>query len=129
MTTDNTPNSNKEIVAAFYETAFNRKDFGAARRYLSDDYIQHNPLIADGVEGLRARLAFLKETFPALSVEVKRMVAEDDYVVAHVHAIRVPGRRGVAIMDIFRLDNGRLAEHWDVLQDIPEDALNQNGMF
>ncbi|MGV9613992.1 nuclear transport factor 2 family protein [Nocardia xishanensis] len=129
MTTGNTPESNKEIVAAFYEAAFNRKDFGAARRYLSDDYIQHNPLIADGVEGLRARLAFLGQTFPALSVKVERLVAEGDYVVAHVHAVRVPGRRGVAIMDIFRLDNGRLAEHWDVMQDIPEDALNQNGMF
>ncbi|MGV9818119.1 nuclear transport factor 2 family protein [Nocardia xishanensis] len=129
MTTGNTLESNKEIVAAFYEAAFSRKDFGAARRYLADDYIQHNPLIADGVEGLRARLEFLEEAFPALSVKVERMVAEGDYVVAHVHAVRVPGRRGVAIMDIFRLDNGRLAEHWDVMQDIPEDASNQNGMF
>ncbi|WP_051021218.1 nuclear transport factor 2 family protein [Nocardia araoensis] len=90
---------------------------------------QHNPLIADGVAGLQQRLAFLQETFPALSVEVKRFVAEGDYVTAHVHAVRVPGQRGVAIMDIFRLEDGKLAEHWDVLQDIPEQALHSNGMF
>lgn len=129
MTSKTTLESNKQVVAAFYEAAFNTKDFSAAARYLADDYVQHNPLIADGAEGLRARLDYLKENFPTLSVEVKRMIAEGDLVCAHVHAVRVPGQRGVAIMDIFRLDDGKLAEHWDVLQDIPAEALNQNGMF
>ncbi|WP_051023143.1 nuclear transport factor 2 family protein [Nocardia pneumoniae] len=129
MTSTTTLESNKQVVAAFYEAAFNTKDFTAAAGYLADNYVQHNPLIADGAEGLRARLDHLKENFPALSVEVKRMIAEGDYVCAHVHAVRVPGQRGVAIMDIFRLADGKLTEHWDVLQDIPAEALNQNGMF
>jgi predicted SnoaL-like aldol condensation-catalyzing enzyme len=68
MTTTTTLASNKQIVAAFYQAAFNDKDIDAATQYLADKYVQHNPLIADGIEGLQARLAFLKETFPALTV-------------------------------------------------------------
>jgi len=60
---------------------------------------------------------------------VKRIVAEGDYVVAHVHGVREPGERGLAIMDIFRLDDGKLVEHWDVIQAVPEQAVNENGMF
>jgi predicted SnoaL-like aldol condensation-catalyzing enzyme len=129
MTVDPKLESNKQIVRGFYQAAFNDKDFAAASRYIADRYIQHNPSIADGVEGLEARLRVLKGAFPELSVEVKRMVAEGDYVVAHVHAVRVPGQRGLAVMDTFRLEDGRLAEHWDVMADIPEEALNTNGVF
>jgi predicted SnoaL-like aldol condensation-catalyzing enzyme len=121
--------SNKQTVLDFYEAAFNNKDVDAALRLIADRYAQHNPLIADGVDGLQARLSYLKDQFPALRVEVKRLVAEDDYVVAQVHAVRVPGQRGTAIIDIFKLEDGKLVEHWDVLQEIPEEALNQNGMF
>jgi predicted SnoaL-like aldol condensation-catalyzing enzyme len=121
--------SNKQAVLRFYETAFNDKDIDAVPALVGDPYTQHNPLIADGVDGLRARLSQLREAFPALRVEVKRLVAEDDYVVAHVHAVRVPGGPGTAIMDIFKLEDGKVVEHWDVLQEIPEEALHQNGMF
>ncbi|GAA1683099.1 ester cyclase [Nonomuraea maheshkhaliensis] len=121
--------SNKQTVLDFYEAAFNAKDFAAAAELVGDGYTQHNPLIADGADGLQARLRHLKETFPALRVEVRRLLAEDDYVVGHVHAVRVPGQRGTAIMDIFRLKDGKLVEHWDVMQEIPEEALNRNGMF
>ena len=91
--------------------------------------MQHNPLINDGQAGLRARLGQLKEAFPELRVQVKRILAEGDYVVAHVHAVREPGQRGVAIMDIFRMDGGKLAEHWGVMQEVPEHSQNANGMF
>lgn len=129
MHTDARLESNKQTVRAFYEAAFNNKDFDAALRLLGDRYTQHNPLIADGADGLKARLGYMKDTFPALRVEVKRLVAEGDHVVAHVHAVRVPGQRGTAIIDIFTLKDGKLVEHWDVLQEIPEQALNHNGMF
>ncbi|MEV4073716.1 ester cyclase [Nonomuraea fuscirosea] len=121
--------SNKQTVLDFYEAAFNEKDFDTVAELVGDDYTQHNPQIADGPDGLQARLRHLKETFPALRVEVRRLLAEDDYVVGHVYAVREPGQRGTAIMDIFRLEDGKLIEHWDVMQEIPAEALNPNGMF
>ncbi|MFD0365828.1 ester cyclase [Nocardia sp. GCM10030253] len=121
--------SNKRTVLAFYEAAFNAKDFAATAALIGDRYVQHNPEIADGLDGLLARLTHLKEAFPALHVEVKRLVAEGDYVSAQVHGVRESGQRGLAIMDIFRLEDGKLVEHWDVIQPIPEEAVNQNGMF
>jgi predicted SnoaL-like aldol condensation-catalyzing enzyme len=120
---------NKQTVLAFYEAGINKKDFAAASKFIGERYVQHNPLIADGVEGFGRRVSFIKETFPELHAEVKTIVAEGDFVVAHVHAVRVPGQRGTAIVDIFRLDeDGKLVEHWDVMQEISEHAENQNGM-
>ncbi|WP_327095566.1 nuclear transport factor 2 family protein [Nocardia vinacea] len=121
--------SNRQTVLAFYEAAFNAKNFEAAAEFFGTHYTQHNPEIADGFDGLLARLTGLKEGAPKLRVEVKRIVAEGDYVVAHVHGVREPGDRGLAIMDIFRLADGKLVEHWDVIQPVPEQAANANGMF
>lgn len=121
---------NKQAVLAFYEAAINNKDFDAASAFIGERYVQHNPQIADGAEGFRRRVSFIKETFPELRAEVKNIIAEGDFVMAHVHGVRVPGQRGTAIVDIFRLDeDGKLIEHWDVMQDIPEHSDNPNGMF
>lgn len=120
---------NKEIVVAFYEAAINDKDFEAASQYLGDVYIQHNPLAADGPEGLRAFLDFAKENLSTFKVEIKRVLADGDYVMLHVHARRSPDDRGSAVMDIFRLEDGKVVEHWDVMQPIPETAMNDNTMF
>ncbi|MEV0426585.1 ester cyclase [Micromonospora sp. NPDC050495] len=121
---------NKRTVLAFYEAGINNKDFAAASKFIGERYVQHNPQIADGAEGFARRVGFIKETFPELRAEVKMIVAEGDFVMAHVHGVRVPGQRGTAIVDIFRLDDdGKLVEHWDVMQDIPEHSENQNGMF
>jgi predicted SnoaL-like aldol condensation-catalyzing enzyme len=120
---------NKRVVRALYEAALNKKDFAEASKYLGSKYIQHNPLAADGPEGLKAFIAFLKEKFPHNKSEIKRIFADGDYVVVHVHAVRVPGTRGNAIIDIFRLENGKVVEHWDVIQPIPEKSANDNGMF
>ena len=121
--------TNKKAVVEFYNKAINEKDFEAARKYMGGKYIQHNPNAADGPEGLAAFLKFLKEKFPASKSEIKRVFAEGDYVILHVHAVREPGTRGNAIVDIFRLENGKIVEHWDAIQDIPEKAANSNGMF
>ncbi len=120
---------NKQTVLAFYEAAINRKDVEAASAYLGDTYTQHNPRIADGIEGFRAFVADLRDRFPRLRAEVKTLVAEGDLVVGHVHGVRVPGQPGTAIIDIFRLDGGRIVEHWDVMQPVPDDQANPNGMF
>jgi predicted SnoaL-like aldol condensation-catalyzing enzyme len=120
---------NKKIIAEFYDAALNQKDFDKASKYLGPRYTQHNPVAADGPEGLKGFLAFLKDKFPNNRSEVKRIFADGDYVIVHVHAVREPGTRGNAIIDIFRLENGKVVEHWDVVQPIPEKAANDNGMF
>jgi predicted SnoaL-like aldol condensation-catalyzing enzyme len=121
--------SNKQLVLDFYETAFNRKDIDAVAAFVGPDYVQHNPAIGDGLPGLLERLGQLADASPELQVRVTRLIAEGDHVAAQVHAVRAPGQRGVAIMDIFRVVDGKLVEHWDVMQDVPEHSKNSNGMF
>jgi predicted SnoaL-like aldol condensation-catalyzing enzyme len=121
--------ANKKTVLAFYEAGLKRRDFEAASQFIGPRYVQHNPLLADGVEGFKAFLGLLSERFPGWKVDIKRVFAEDDYVIAHVHGIREPGTRGSAIVDIFKLEDGKIVEHWDVIQPIPEDVANPNGMF
>jgi predicted SnoaL-like aldol condensation-catalyzing enzyme len=121
---------NKKTVVAFYDAAINDKDFEAASAYLGDKYIQHNPLAADGPEGLKAFLDFAKENLSSFKVEFKRVLADGDFVIVHAHATSgQPEDRGNAVMDIFRLENGKVVEHWDVIQPIPETARNENTMF
>jgi predicted SnoaL-like aldol condensation-catalyzing enzyme len=121
--------ANKQTVRAFEDAALNQKDFEAASKYLGSRYTQHNPAAADGPEGLKAYIAFLKEKFPNNHSEIKHIFAEGDYVIVHDHAVREPGTRGNAIVNIYKLENGKVVEHWDVIQPIPEKAANANGMF
>src|SRR5512136_2277994 len=111
--------ANKKAALEFYNLAINKKDFEAASKYLGADYKQHNPLVGDGKEGFKAFLAMLKKDFPQAHSEVKRVFTDGNYVIIHVHSIRVPGTRGRAIFDCFRFDNGKIVEHWDTIQDIP----------
>lgn len=120
---------NKQTVLAFYEQGLNRKDADAALAYVGPEYIQHNPNAADGPEGFRKFVQFLRERYPQSRSEIKRVLSDGDYVILHVHAVRQPGERGNAIIDIFRLQNGKIVEHWDAVQPIPEQSANDNGMF
>jgi len=92
--------ANKKTVLEFYEAGLNKKDFEAAAKYFGPKYIQHNPGAPDGIEGFKGFLAFLREKFPNSRSEIKRVFAEGDYVILHVHAVREPGTRGRAIVDI-----------------------------
>ena len=121
--------ANKKTVLEFYEAGLNKKDFEAAAKYFGPKYIQHNPGAPDGTEAFEAFVNFLKEKFPNSHSEIKKVFADGDFVVLHVHAVREPGTRGRAIVDIFRLENGKIVEHWDVAQDIPEKMPHNNGMF
>lgn len=121
---------NKKAVVDFYNKGLNEKDFAAASKHFGATYIQHNPNAADGPEGFKGFVEFLKAKFPQSHSEIKRVFADGDYVIVHVHAVREPGSRGSAIVDIFRLDAaGKIVEHWDVVQAIPEKAANNNTMF
>jgi len=121
--------ANRNIVLDFYEKAINQKDFDAAAKYLGPKYIQHNQRAADGAEGLKNFLSFLREKYPKSHSEIKRVFADGDFVILHVHAVREPGTSGIAIVDLFRLQNNRIVEHWDVHEDLIDKPANPNGMF
>ncbi len=121
----------KDMVIEFYNQAINEKDYEAAAQYLGDTYIQHNPVAADGPEGLKGYIEFLRNSFPEQHNEIKRAFVDGDYVILHVHSVQKPDTLGRAIVDIFRLEDGKVVEHWDVIQEVvdPAEARNPNGMF
>ncbi len=121
---------NKEIVVAFYETAFNKhKPREAMSKYVGDKYIQHNPFVADGKQPF---VDFFEPHFlknKEAHVLIKRVIAEGDLVVLHVNSKSNKKDLGRAVVDIFRLENGKIVEHWDVAQPVPEKLQHQNTMF
>jgi predicted SnoaL-like aldol condensation-catalyzing enzyme len=121
--------ANKAAVLAFYDAALNQLDYDAAARYLGPYYKQHNPTAADGAEGLKSFIAYLKTNFPKTHSQVTMAFADGDYVILRVHAVRTPGTLGNAIVDIFRLQDGKVVEHWDSVQPVPDKPANGNTMF
>lgn len=121
--------ANRQAVLAFYEKGLNQKDADAALKYVGDRYVQHNPNAADGPDGFRQFIAFLRDKAPASHSEIKKSFVDGDFVILHVHSVRTPGTRGNAIVDIFRLEHGKIVEHWDTVQAIPENPANSNTMF
>nr|WP_282153458.1 nuclear transport factor 2 family protein [Ruegeria atlantica] len=121
---------NKKNVIAFYEMMFNDcEPAKAIEQYVGDDYIQHNPDVEDGKQGFIDYFIKMADEYPVKSVVVKRAIAEGNHVVLHCHQIWPEGLE-YAGMDIFRLDEkGKIVEHWDVLQVIPDHSKNDNGMF
>jgi predicted SnoaL-like aldol condensation-catalyzing enzyme len=121
---------NKKIVLEYTDLAFNqRKPEEAVANYQGPYYRQHNPSAKDGSEPFIGFVKWFAQTYPSFQIDFKRIVAEGDLVVTHSHLVQKPGDHGMAVVDIFRLENGKIVEHWDVVQEIPETYANTNTMF
>lgn len=121
---------NKRNVVEFFRRAFNdHQPDDAVAKYVGSQYIQHNPTTPDGAAAFAESTKKMIAQNPGLSVEIKRVIAEGNYVVTHDLVRRASGDLGFAGIDIFRLENGKIVEHWDVRQPMPEKAANENTMF
>ncbi len=128
------PHAPEKLVVEFYDKVFVQRgnDIRAvSEQYLHENYIQHNPYVATGREAfIKAIGGWLKKKPASAQTVIKRVIAAGDYVVLHIHSYdstkEKPGKAGV---DIFRVENGKIIEHWDVWQTIPEEMPHTNGMF
>lgn len=125
-----TETENARIVTAFYELAFNQhRPTEAARLYIGDRYIQHNPNVPNGAEAFYGYFeGFFREN-PQSHVTIHRVIVDGDLVALHLHSQETPDDPGRAIVDIFRVENGKIVEHFDVIQTVPTTTANGNTMF
>lgn len=121
---------NKKNAKAFYDLMFNKcEPEKAIKQYVGDSYIQHNPHVGDGKTAFIEYFTRMAKEYPGKRVEFKKAIAENDLVVLHCYQ-QWPGDQNYAGIDIFRFDDyGKIIEHWDVLQVIPESSKNNNSMF
>lgn len=123
------PTQNKHNAIAFYRTAYEGDPRKAVELYVGAEYIQHNPVVGDGPEAFIAYFERMAREYPDKSIEFVRAVAEGDLVALHTHQVW-PGNDEYVTMDFFRFDdNGKIVEHWDAIQQIPETAANNNTMY
>jgi len=120
---------NKEHAIAFYKMAYNGEPRKATELYVGTEYIQHNPLVADGIEALIEYFERMSREYPEKSIEFVRSIAEGSLVALHTRQIWPEGVEYVT-MDFFRFDgNGKIVEHWDSMQEIPKESANENTMY
>lgn len=125
-----TIDQNKQTAVAFWNRVFAGRDpGGAVEEYVGATYTQHNPDTADGPDAFIKEMTDFLGRAPQLRAEIKRVVAEGDFVVIHNHITSGPGDRGLAGLDLFRLHDGKIVEHWDARQPVPENPANANTMF
>ena len=123
---------NKQVVVDYYTTAFAGNPEKAVADHFGPRYVQHNPDAQDGAEAFIGFVKWLRGEHPNLRLDIKRVIAEGDMVVTHAHLVLDPAdpdNRGRALADYFRLEDGKVVEHWDVIQDVPATSVNGNGMF
>jgi len=120
---------NKKNAISFYKMAYHGDPQSAIEQYVGEQYIQHNPHVADGTQGFIDYFERMQREYPQKSIEFVRCIAEGDLVALHTHQTW-PGNDQYVTMDFFRFDeNGKICEHWDSIQQIPKIAANPNTMF
>lgn len=120
---------NKNNAISFYKMAYNGNPQKAVELYVGNEYIQHNPLVGEGIEPFIEYFERMGKDFPGKSIEFVRAIAEGDLVALHTHQ-NWPGGDEYVTMDFFRFDeNGKIVEHWDAIQEIPEESANNNTMY
>ncbi|ANL37473.1 MULTISPECIES: nuclear transport factor 2 family protein [Rhizobium] len=120
--------ANRKLVVEFYDRFFNKHDVEAAS-VVAEDYRQHNPQVPDGKKPLVSFFTGFFKDNPQSKAEIVRTAADGDLVWLHVHATNGADDRGEAIVDVFRVRDGKIVEHWDVIQAVPKEAANKNTMF
>ena len=121
--------ANKANAIAFYKTAYEGNPAKAVELYVGGEYIQHNPDVADGKQGFIDYFERMQREYPEKSIEFVRCIAEGDLVALHTHQTW-PGNDEYVTMDFLRFDeNGKIVEHWDAIQQIPDKAAHDNGMY
>ncbi len=121
--------ANKQSAIAFYRTAFLGNPRDAVQRFVGAEYIQHNPLVGDGTGPFIEYFERMAREYPVKSIEFVRAVAEGDLVAVHTHQTW-PGDEQYVTIDFFRFDeSGKIVEHWDALQQIPDVSANENTMY
>lgn len=128
---DNTKDSlayNKKIVLEFYQKVFGDKDLSVIDQYLLPTYIQHNPHVADGAEAFKTAAKDWFKDAPKTKINVQHIAAEGDLVFIHLKNT-LPDGKFQSVIDIFRIQNGKIAEHWDVHENVPETSANSHPMF
>tara|TARA_R110002124_G_scaffold80533_9_gene213149 strand:- start:15850 stop:16227 length:378 start_codon:yes stop_codon:yes gene_type:complete len=120
---------NKENAIAFYKTAYDGNPAEAINKYVGEEYIQHNPDVADGTKGFIEYFERMQQEYPKKSIEFVRCIAEGNLVALHTHQTWPDNDQYVTI-DFFRFDeNGKICEHWDAIQQIPKESANTNTMY
>ncbi len=121
--------ANLDLVLGMFAEVLNPMDSSAVSRFISPDYIQHNQAVEPGREALMAFLDVIREQTPEAVHDVKRAFVDGEHVTVHYHVRRWPGDLGWAVIDIFRVADGLIVEHWDVMQDVIEGGPNPNSPF
>ncbi|WP_374636724.1 nuclear transport factor 2 family protein [Paracoccus sp. (in: a-proteobacteria)] len=121
--------ANRKLVVDFYDKVFNQHQVEEGAALLSDDYKQHNPYVPDGKEPFVSYFTQFFKDNPQARTRVVRSAADGDLVWLHNQSTQNPEDRGEAIVDIFRVTDGMIVEHWDVIQPVPETSANENTMF
>jgi predicted SnoaL-like aldol condensation-catalyzing enzyme len=121
--------ANLALVLEMFEAVLNPMDSSAVDRFISPGYIQHNQMAEPGRDGLKRFLDMIRAETPEAVHDIKRAFVDGDHVTVHYHVRRWPGDSGWAVIDIFRVEDGLIAEHWDVMQDVAEGGPNPNSPF
>jgi len=119
---------NKKIVVEFYQKLFGDKDISVIDQYIAEDYIQHNPIAADGRLALKEIATKWLSNQPKIKVDFQKIAADGDLVFLHIKTKNFSGK-ALSLIDIFRLKDGKIVEHWDVMQEVPDKSANPHPMF